>query len=226
MKFTDGTMKILKNFADINCGMVIRKTPDSAEKSIIRTIEINGKIYGEVEVEERFPTNICIAEFHKLINLVENLEEYDIEFTDTCVIVTSGDSTIKLTYTDPECIIHPPTSFKNESSTIHFDLKQDEFEKVLNTSSILGLEHIKIFSKDGGVFIQALNARNPNSSTYDIELGKYDGEDFEVFIKRECVGRIMKGDYSVSIDASKFATFKNMVNTSLVYFTPLEKIST
>lgn len=220
MQLSQQTIKILENFAGINGGIVIRKTPTGKKKTQLKTTDRDGTVYAQVEIDEVFPTNVCLHDVKSFLSIYNGLEDPVLDLQDKKVVVQSGKNIAHITYSDPRHVIHPEQEFDPPASDHKFPIEQDDIVNLLNMGNILNLPHLRIFTKDGDIIAQATNAGDPNTSTFDIKLGKAKGQ-FDVYISRDNI-KMLPGDYDVEIVSGQFALFTNAVNKTLQYCTGLE----
>jgi hypothetical protein len=62
MKLSDKTLKILKNFSEINQSILIK------EGNELRTISVMRNILAEAKVEEQFPKDFAIYDLNRFLN--------------------------------------------------------------------------------------------------------------------------------------------------------------
>jgi len=222
MQLSDYTKKLLENFVSINAGIVIRKTPEGANKTLIRTIDRSGHVYSQVEIPEVFKTNVTLHDLKAFLNVISGFNSPEITINDSHLVVSEGSSSVKIVFAEPNMITHPQKPWSPPKGEFDFDLKQDTLAKVMNFSNYLSLPHLRVYNKNGVLVLQALDRNNPDSNNYDIEVGVVDpAAEIDVYLKRELI-KMIAGDYTVSVNPAQAATFTNMVDPTLVYFVALD----
>lgn len=220
------TRKILENFANINSGIVIRKT--TGENGIVSIKSKNGAMMGSAVVEEKFPCNICLYDLPSFLNTYKSLGDgAKIDFKDNYlnIISSTGRSTVKILYTEPEMISHPKENPKSlPEPSVSFDIKQENLQKIKDISNIMGLTHFRIFSRNSKIILQSLiyDEHNASTNTFEIEAGDTDKE-FSVFLLKENL-KMIAGDYKVEIEPSLYCKFTNLVNNDLYYVIAVQDI--
>lgn len=226
MKLSQRAVEVLENFSTINNGIVIKKTEDGETSTRLRVMDPDGFIIGEAMVDDVFPHTVKLADLSSFLAVKSAMgEDAEVIFEDRFLQVKNDSSVSKIVYSESNLIIYPDKDPVLPESDLTFSMKQSDLAKVLNTGKLLSLPHIKVISKDGKVYLQAVNARHPNSNTFDAELSgvvKTNG-DFHVYFKRENI-KMLPGDYKVEVFNGKVAKFTNEVDNTLVYYTALEKI--
>lgn len=221
MKLSEKTIKILKNFSDINQGVVIRKPIDGATQTILHTIDTQETIYGRCSVDDIFPTNVSLHAVKTLLDVISDMEDYDIEFFDTHLIVKTANSKVKIVYTDPACVFHPPKAIEKRKGDFSFDLMMNDFSALIRGAATLGLTHIRIFTEDGELFVQAEKKDHPNTDAYKLKVGTA-SVDCDVYITRDAV-KVVPGNYKVTVvvpsDTKKgLLLLENLQDDQLFYY--------
>lgn len=219
MKLSEHTKKILENFASINSGLLIRKTPENSTETLLRTIERQGAIYGQAIVKERFETNVTLYDLGAFINVLHGFKDPDFTFNEDHVIVSEGKASAKITYCEPDTIIYPKKDNPTLTTVASFDVSEDSLAEVMKFSKILSLPSLRIFSKDGKLIMQAVSKILENSSTYDVEIGDTD-KDIDVYVNMTSM-KIISGDYNVAV-SDRAITMSNLVDKTLMYLIPLD----
>ena len=222
MQLSDYTKKLLENYVSINGGIVIRKTPEGETKTLLRTIDRNQLLYSQSLIPETFNVNVSLHDLKAFLNVVSGFTNPEITLHDTHLIVSEGSSAVKLVYAEPNMITHPQKPFVQPAEDFSFELKQDVLAKVLNFSNILSLPHLRVFNNAGTLVLQTLDRSNPDTNTYDMEVGTVDpATNIDVYFKRELI-KMVPGDYKVSVNTKTAATFTNLVDENLIYFVALD----
>lgn len=221
MKLSAKSKKIFDNFATINPGIVIKASQDETGTTI-QTVNHSKGLIAIAHIEEVFNHPVALHQLGAFLKTLSAFKDPDIELFSTHLTIKENGSTANISYSDPAFII---TNDKTPKSDIEFDvefeLKDEVLQKVMNLGSILNLPHLRIYTKEGKLFLQAVDSSNVNSSVYEEEIGTI-SEDVNInkFISRDLI-KFVPGDYQVSMKS--FARFKNLVDENLIYFVGFAK---
>jgi hypothetical protein len=225
MKISAQTKKILENFVSINSGIVIRKTPDGQNTTTLKTVNRDTSVFASVDVPEIFPENICLFNLKTFLSVLSATSDPEVEFKEDYLTVKSDKGNkVKIVYADPGLIHHTSKTIKAPEWDFSFSLEQETLSSLLNMSSILELPNFKLFNRGKTLILQALDKKNPNTNTFDVEVGTLPEDytkDVEVYIKRDTLV-MLPGDYEVSVNTSMIIELRGAVDSSLVYYIALE----
>jgi hypothetical protein len=220
MKLSSKTKKLLKNFTNINTGIVIKKTPDGETSTKLRILENDRHIYAEVVVPEIFDNDICLYDVPTFLNICDAMDDPDLIFNETNVTLLKNKSKTKITYAYPDTIRHPTKDVVFPEPMLTLSLIEDDLEKLFKMCKLVQLDVLKIFSENGKVFIKAENTTNGLSNPYEAEVG--DGSlEKPCLLKTERCMKILPGDYKISLHKS-YAVFENTTIETLKYVINLE----
>lgn len=212
MKFDTKTLKILKNFNDINKSIYFRKG------SVLSTISPTKTILAKATVVEEFDRDFAIYDLGKFLSVLSMFQEPEIELQQNQLVVSKDKNKVKYTYADPKNIVTPPDKqIKLPSVDIQFTLTQEMYSAVSKAMSVLSLPEMGVVGKDGVLKLQAMNSKDPSADTYEVELGDTD-KNFEVLFKAENL-KILPGTYQVSVSSKMISNFKS---DEVEYFIAIE----
>jgi hypothetical protein len=219
MKISDRTLSVLKNFAGINSGLVIRTG------KIQKTMSPEQTILVQATFEEDFPQTFGIYDLNQFLGNTTTLNNADLTFVDTSVKLK--DDMIELTYHGcaPNLIISPPEGKElvMKNPDVSFDLAVSSLQKIMKIAAMNSLPNISIIgdSKTKSLFIRSHELKNDTSNYADMRMADYDGEDFSVTFKTENL-KMIPDTYHVEVKIGGFSCWTNPANT-LKYFISMEK---
>jgi len=223
MKLSQNTMNILKNFVNINTGIVLRKTLNSEDGSKIMTIDSSGSVVGRAIVEDIFENTAPIYNLKAFLSVLDSMNSPEIDFqSEKAVIKSDTGAVATVVYADENFIDSPKNDAQMDNFDYSFDMYAEDLCKTLSMSGILALPHIRFTGKDGKVTLTALELNNPNTNTFDVTLGDTD-KDFSVCVKKSYVDMLLDGNYTVNIMDGKLAQFVNKQDTNISYFCALQE---
>jgi hypothetical protein len=175
MQLSDKTLAILKNFSNINQGLIIK------EGNTLRTVAKSKSIICFAEVEEEFPVDCQIYDLQKFLGIFSVFDNPDIKWNEKSATITSGKSGLRYGYGEsvtPE----PPTTMKPYVSQASFDLKAEDLSQIMKMASILESCDIVQFTLTNDLCEVSLEStEGANRNRFNIEV---DGEVEEDTIAR------------------------------------------
>jgi len=217
MKFSDKTIKILQNFTSINQSLSFK------EGKKLRTISPMQNVFAEAEIEEYIPKNFAIYDLPQFLNTICIYKDPDIDVSseESYASLKEGKANrSKYFFSDPSVIIAPPDrEMKLPSEDVCFILQEEQLQKILKSSSILGLPDLAAVGEAGVIKVVVSDRKNDTSNEYSIVVGETDAE-FSFNFKIENI-KLIPGSYEVVISKSKLARFYSE-RYNLTYFIALE----
>lgn len=217
MKLSEKTIKILQNFTSINQSLSFK------EGRKIRTISPMQNVLAEVEIEEYIPKDFAIYDLPQFLNTVGLYKDPDIDVTqeETYASIREGKANrSKYFFSDPSVIIAPPEKeMKLPSEDVCFILQEDQLQKILKSSSILGLPDLSVIGEAGAVKLVVSDRKNDTSNEYAIVVGESDAN-FSFNFKVENI-KLIPGSYQVVISRKNLSRFYSE-RYNLTYFIALE----
>lgn len=204
MKFSDETISILKNMAQINPSIVLRKG------NTIRTVSPSKTIMSKAVVGDEFEEDAGIFDLSKFIALLSFFEEPDISFNGDRFVIGSGKQKSVYTYTPEGMIVTPPNNedINMPEPEAKFDVRWKDIETVIKAASILGLPEVVFISDGDKIEFAAINSENPTSNSYSVTLLEdFNGPKFKLFISTNNM-LMMNSDYRVSLSVAGIVHFK------------------
>src|SRR5208283_596741 len=118
MKFSPFTISVLKNFSTINSGVVLQ--PGKKQ----RTIDQSKTIFAEVLLEDDLPQGFGIYDLNQFLGNVTTLDNPNLTFTDTAVIMDDGKMSLTYYGCATNIIISPDSDkdIKMDSPDVTFSL--------------------------------------------------------------------------------------------------------
>jgi len=215
MKLSDNTLAVLKNFANINDGVLLKKGKSQ------RTIAPDKSVLVEAVFEEEIPNDFGVYALSQFLGNVTTLKTPEMTFTDQAVVLNDGE--IKLTYRSaaPSTILTPPDKQLTLSKVdAEFQLPNASLQKLLKIASMNNHSVLSVVGSNGKLHLVTDDGTDA-SHTAEMYLADYEGVDLNIRFKTEHLNMI-PGDYLVQVAFGEFATFTN-TNGKLKYFVALLK---
>ena len=210
------TLNILKNFATINNGIIIKKG------NTLRTISNAENILAAANVEESFPQTFAIYDLNQFLAGLSLFDNPSLVFDNNdFVTIKDGRSRVKYYFSDPEITLKtaPDKSVKYPGSDIQFTLSAANIAAIQKASGIYKLPDLNI-SSDEEIVLSVRDNEVSTSNTYDIIVpGTFEGT-HSLDLKVENI-RLLQGDYMVGVSKHHISEWKHL-NIDLTYYIALE----
>jgi hypothetical protein len=215
MKLSENTLSVLKNFASINSGVVLR------EGNTQKTISPEKSILVEATLEDNLDADFGIYDLNQFLGNVTTLRNPELTFTSEYVKLDDGDFSLTYLACSPSLIISPPDKeLALKSVDCKFSLTNAVLQKLLKIATMNSLPNLTVVGKDGELHLKIHERTNDTSNSGTTKIGDYAGKDFTATFKTENL-KLLPDDYNVEIQAGAFAKFEN-VKGNLKYFIALE----
>ena len=210
------TLNILKNFATINNGIIIKKG------NTLRTISNAENILAAANVEESFPQTFAIYDLNQFLAGLSLFDNPSLVFdNDDYVTIKDGRSRVRYYFSDPEITLKtaPDKSVKYPGSDIQFTLSASDIAAIQKATGIYKLPDLNI-STDEEIILSVRDNEVSTSNTYDIIVpGTFEGT-HTLDLKVENI-RLLQGDYQVGVSKHYISEWKHL-NFDLSYYIALE----
>ena len=219
MKLTEKTFTLLKNFANINNSILVKKGNQ------LRTISVAKNILAEASISEEFPREFAIYDLNQFLNGLILHQDPEMDFKEESYLtIREGRRRVKYFYADPKVIISPPEKdIILPSDDVSFKLGSENLTSLLKAAAVYQLPDLSAVGEAGVVKLVARDKKNDTSNEFAIVVGETDKE-FTFNFKVENI-KIIPGSYDISISSKLLAKFSNE-DYNLKYFIALEPDST
>jgi hypothetical protein len=210
------TLNILKNFATINNGIIIKKG------NTLRTISNAENILAVANVEESFSQTFAIYDLNQFLAGLSLFDNPSLVFDNPdYVTIKDGRSRVKYYFSDPEITLKtaPDKSVKYPGSDIQFTLSASDIAAIQKATGIYKLPDLNI-SSDEEIVLSVRDNEVSTSNTYDIIVpGTFEGT-HSLDLKVENI-RLLQGDYVVGVSKHHISEWKHL-NLDVTYYIALE----
>jgi len=222
MKLSNETFAILKNFADINPGIYIRKG------QTLKTISPQKSILAKATISETFDSDFGIYDLNSFLSVVSSTSnDVEIEFDNKSAVIisNSGRSRINYRLCSPEMIVVAPEKNINFTDPeVSFTLTESDFNWIKKISSILQSPHVIVRSDGAKIFVSTTDVSNDSAHSESYEICEGNGSTYSIIFRTEYF-KFIPGTYTVQISSKGLAYFKN-ANRDIEYFVTVEQGST
>jgi hypothetical protein len=219
MKLSTDTIGVLKNFANINQGILFK------QGKVIKTVSSQKTILAEATIGEEIPVDFGVYDLNNFLSVVSlHKDEPSFEFDDKQVTIlgNGGRSKIKYRFCDAKMIVSPPDKeIKMADPEIVFDLKQSDLDWVLRAASVLGSPQVAVESDGQKINLVTFDSSNDSAHTDALEVADGNGDTYKMIFKTENL-KMIPGDYEVSISSTGISNFKNK-NVKIQYWIATEQ---
>lgn len=219
MKLSSETLNVLKNFSNINKGILFK------QGQVLKTVSSLRNILAEVTIKENIPAEFGVHDLNNFLSVVSlHKDDPSFEFDDKHVVIVGnkGRSKIKYRFCEPKMITTPPDkAIAMPSPEITFNVSAEDFDWILKASSVLGSPHIAIESDGSKINILTLDLADDSAHTDALEIGQGNGDSYRMIFKTENFSKILPGSYEVEISSKGISKFTNK-NFDLKYWVSTE----
>lgn len=216
MNISTDTISILKNFADINTNILV--SPGNE----LKTISTMKNIQATANISESFEQEFGIYDLPEFLRAVELFDKSKIAFnggTNLTIKDAGGRQSIKYFFADKSVIVAPTKTISMPDKHVTFNLKKDDFERLMKGCTTLNLPDIALKGDGKTLSMVATDKKTPSSNDYAIEVGETD-KTFTAYFKTENF-KMIRDDYDVAISQQKLSHFINK-NKPIQYWIALE----
>lgn len=169
MKLSADTYKILKNFATIDRGILIKPG------NVLRTR--TEAIYAEATVEEQFPLEVGIHDLSNLLNAVDLFTEPELVFEDSYLRIAENSSNAQRSqviygYAGEDLITLPmrKKSIEIPNENIAFSLSEEDLFKIKRAVAVFQKPELKITSDGNTVSLSTEDHTQQQGHSYSLEV--------------------------------------------------------
>ena len=223
MQLSSDTIKVLKNFGNINQGIYFK------QGKVLKTMSSGKNILAEVTIKEDIPTSFGIYDLNKFLSVVSlHSDNPTFQFSEKEVEIlgNKGRSKIKYRFCEPTMINTPPEKqLTLPSVDCSFELSAEDFDWVLKSAGVLGSPQIAIESDGSKVSILTFDSSDSSAHTDSLEVADGNGDKYRFIFKTENLAKLFGGSYDVQISSKGISNFKHK-GVDLQYWISTEAGST
>jgi hypothetical protein len=161
MKLSTDTIKILRNFSDINNTIYIRKG------NTIITVDPQKRIVADASISETLPRDCALYDLNRFLGVTSLFDSPDLDFAKDKIVVKSDNRSIDFIYADPSVVQDAgptrekiPSVFDDKTIVHKFTLTEADLKSLRQAASLLGLTHVSFVSDDSGLQVVAQDVSN------------------------------------------------------------------
>ena len=219
MQISKETIRILKNFSDINESITVKSGNE------IKTIAEMKNVQSRATISETFEKEFSIYDLREFLNVInsDTFKDGKFSFGETSVEIVKDNSRVNYVYSNPNTVTSPTKEIDlSEETDIEFTLSKSDLEAISDMKRIFGdsLPDLKVSNSDGRIILSVLNKKDKTSNAVSLDVGESNGHNFEMYFKIEYL-KLIKGDYDVQISKQGISHFKHK-EIDLEYWIALE----
>ncbi len=208
MKISNETLVILKNFAQINTGLLIKPG------SVLKTVDTSKSILATATVKDDFPVEFGIYDLNEFLSVLSMHKDVaELEFNASNVVFSGFNGKSKITYRGANknmLFLPPDKNIKFPDIDVSFELTEDVLNWVFNATKILKLPNIGFRSDGQKLFIVVFDAKDDSKHTDSIEiLETGDGITYNMFYDAEIFNKLILGSYDVKFSKVGISSLQN-----------------
>jgi hypothetical protein len=223
MKLSENFVEVLKNFASINSGLVVKPG------QVLRTISSNKTILAEAHVDEVFESEFGIYDLNTTLALLSlnSKSAPEVQITEDSLVYLglNGRGRTKQRFTDVKLILSPPNKTINVGKfEVKFDLTEEIYDWIFNVSSILKCPNIVVQSDGDTLSLNAIDVKGELVDSADVKLeGEFTVKSFKAVFKIDNI-KVLPGAYTVEIASAGVSKFTHKTK-KLTYWISIEAAS-
>ena len=200
MKLDARTITVLKNFSNIQTGIIVKPG------NVLSTLSSMKTVMARATVPNTFERPFAIYDLSRFLGVLSLFENPELHFDEKHLDIVSGNSKVRYVYGDPSTIMAAPDKeLALPSVDVEFELTDEMMAKVRKIMSSLQAPDMAIAGEDGKLLIKALDVKNPTGDVFSTEIGETD-KDFFVIYKAENLS-MMPITYRVQISSKLISSF-------------------
>lgn len=207
MKISKKTIDILKNFADINTGLLIQ--PGKVQK----TMSVDKCELAIATLEEEFPTQFGIYNLSLLLSNISIIKDVDFKFVDSILIISDAvnpDKAPVIYYNgcQPALIMSPPNKELDFEPDLSFDVSAEQINAIKKIADVNQLLNLEITGNQDGIFLNALDRKNPDSNKASLKIDDKPRDSFTIYLDFAHL-KILPQNFRVDVKHERIVRFSN-----------------
>ena len=205
MKLSKRTLRILKNFSELNYNLFIAKNTNE-----IGSINTLRSVYSMNVIDEKFENEVSIYDTKEFLKMYNSLVDPEItKVDDKFMHIKSKDVSLKYPMSDKSILIYPTKSVSMPNKTNYtFKLSKEVLTRILKLAIISGL-HDVLFYANGKTLTVSIVDKNRNGAGEILFLIGKTKDHYRSFHKVYNLSNLLLVDYDVTISSQSITMFKN-----------------
>ncbi len=204
MNFSENTLQLLKNFADINPRMCFKK--GNAQS----TISPQNTIQSTATIAEAIPQDFTISDLNVFLSIFTLQNEPQLQFDDKHVFILGNKGRSKITY---RCAVNDDKPRKPvnlpKDWEIKFSITEVDFNEIMKAAAVLRSPNLAIVGDGTNYTIKAFDVHDDAAHSDSLDLGPCPPDSLStcniLYITQNW--KMIPGDYDVSISLHGITRF-------------------
>lgn len=222
MKLSQETIRILKNFSEINSTILIRRGNN------IVTVDASKRILADAKLPESLPNDFAIHDLNSLLTVSSLFENPDFDFKSDKVVIKNNHRSVNYLYADPSVVQDAgplrqkiPTMFKNDAVVQKFVLTEEDLKSLRQAATVMHLPYISFIGDANGVKVVAQDIANDTLGNFTLQISDKSAAKFQHNLLLDNL-RVLPGTYDVSVSPT-ITHFENK-NAAIEYWIVMESV--
>lgn len=159
MKLSENTLKILKNFSEINGQFLFVKGKKQKTMTPAKTF------LATVEIDEDIPQDFGVYKLSQFLSLYSIFDDPKIRFEADHLVFEEGDKSARYVYCSDKVIQSPPRDkdIPLDNPLFSFSITEDQLNRLFSTARILQLPNVVFEAKDEKVTVTLMKENGSKS---------------------------------------------------------------
>ena len=222
MKLSQETLRILKNFSEINSTILIRRG------QTIVTVDASRRILADAKLPESLPNDFAIHDLNSLLTVSSLFDNPDFDFKTDRVVIKNNHRSVNYCYADPSVVQDAaplrqkiPTMFTDDSVVETFTLTDEDLKSLRQAASVMQLPYVSFIGDSAGVRVVAQDISNDTLGNFTLQIADKTNKKFQHNLLLDNL-RVLPGTYAVSV-SPKITHFRNK-SAPLEYWIVMEAV--
>ncbi len=217
MQLSTNTITILKNYSKISNTILIK------EGNVLKTQSQAKDVFASATLEDTFPVDMPLYDLSRFLNVLSMFDKPELDFSQENLVTINNQ--VRYTFSDSAIVggVDYSKEIKMSNIVAQFTLKKEQFKRIIDAASVLGVSHISFQSKDGNLVALAYDPSDSIQDTYKLELDEKATQDFVSSFKVDLL-KFLDQEYFVSIsyatagkNSISIAKFETTLPVPVVY---------
>lgn len=215
MKFSQETLAILSNFAQINPSIVFNPG------NVISTMSNMETVIAKAKVDTEFEETFGIFNLSQFLSVISMFDDPEFTILGSHLQIKSGNEKVLYTLSEPKLITQAPNKeLTLPEGDVSFTLEAEVLKKLLKVASLMGSPEIAVTGDRENIYVEALNVKNSSDNNYKVKVGETTSEFKVIFDTKDIL--VIPDTYQVDIVKKGISKFES---DSITYFIAISKSS-
>ena len=197
MKISDATLRILKNFSEIDKSIIIQPGNKLETRS--------QGVMARATVEEEFPSKVCLYDLGQFLGVCSIFDDPEFTFSNKDVRISENANVLTYRFAD-ESIIPRIPSLPEKAISHQVKIASADLQRIIKAARVVSADHIFVECTGEQVFMVAKN-RHVLSHEFRLDLGESAAKQFTYPIPVDRFQMITSEDYMLGFGGIRAVNF-------------------